>query len=158
MTATEWAAWVGACSGLGGLAWNVYLKATSGPRLRLSAFAGMVKMPPPPNNPKFMRITVQNIGTAPTTITNITLHTFPSRWARYRNRATINAVIANYEGQQIPFKLEVGTEWSVLMAHDQRFDDWLGKDTVWCAVWHSFCPKPTKVKIIHPVSAPDQKD
>ena len=148
MNATQWAAWVGALSGVGSLLWNVYTKLTSGARLRVSAFAGMVMVPPPSNNPTFLKVTVQNVGTATTTITNVTLHTYESRWKRLRNRATINAVLNHYRGPQFPQKLEVGAEWSGLMEQDGRFDDWLRSGQLWCAVHHSFLNKPTKVKII----------
>ena len=53
-------AWVGAVSGLGGLFWNVYTKITAGPKLAVTAYAGMVMMPPLPHNPRLLRITVHN--------------------------------------------------------------------------------------------------
>jgi hypothetical protein len=150
MNATTLAAWVGACSGLGSLIWNIYTKLTSGPKLRVAAFAGMVMMPPPPNNPTFLKITVQNVGTAPTTLTNITLHQYASRWSRFRNRATFSAVLNNYKGPQFPHKLEIGAEWSGLMEQDERFGELLKGDSVWLAAHHSFSKSPTQVKIVQP--------
>jgi hypothetical protein len=158
MTATVLAAWIGACSGVGSLLWNVYTKLTSGPKLRVTAFAGMVMMPPPPNNPNFLKMTVQNVGTAPTTLTNLSLHTYGSRWAKFKNRATVNAVLNHYQGAQLPHKLEVGAEWSGLMEHDEKFNGWLGSETLWFAVHHSFSKKPTQVRIFNPVlSAPKHR-
>jgi hypothetical protein len=84
MNATQLAAWVGACTGLGSLLWNIYTKLASGPKLEVTAFAGLVMMPPPLNNPGFLKPTVHNVGTAPTTITNVCFHTYRSRWARFR--------------------------------------------------------------------------
>jgi len=151
MNATVLAAWVGACSGLGSLFWNVYTKLTSGPKLRVTAFAEMVMIPPAPKNPTFLRITVQNVGTSPTTLTNITFHQYPSWWARFRNRATFNAVLNNYGGPQFPHKLEVGAEWSGLMEQDGRFQELLKGNPLWCAAVHSFSKKPTQVEILNPV-------
>lgn len=153
MSATQWAAWVGALSGVGGLGWNVYTKLTSGPRLRVSAFAGMVMMPPPPNNPTFLKITIQNVGTAPTTITNLSFYSYDSWWKRCRNRATINAVLNHYKGPQLPHKLDIGEEWCGVMEQDQKFVDWLQSGVLWCAVQHSFSKKPTTVRICWPSSS-----
>ena len=151
MNATQWAAWIGASSGLGSLLWNIYTKTTSGPKLRVTAFAGMVMMPPPPNNPRYLKILVQNVGTTTTTITNLTFHIYSSGWAKLRNRATINAVLNHYQGPQLPHKLDVGSEWTGLMEQDEHFDDWLRTNKLCCAVTHSFSNKPTQVKIFNPV-------
>jgi hypothetical protein len=81
----------------------------------------MVMMPPPPNNPTFLKITVQNVGTSPTTLTNLTFHRYDSWWAKFRKRAKFSAVLNTYRGPQLPHKLEVGAEWCALMEQDERF-------------------------------------
>jgi hypothetical protein len=64
MKTTELVAWIGATTGLASLIWNIYIKATANrPKLVVKAYANMVQMPPPPGNPKFLRMTVQNIFT-----------------------------------------------------------------------------------------------
>jgi hypothetical protein len=150
MNPTQWAAWVGACSGIGGLLWNIFTKIAAGPRLRVSAFADMVKMPPPPNNPKFLRMTVQNIGTAPTTMTNVTFHTYGSWWKRLRKKKPIFcAVLNDFEGPPYPRTLEVGGEWAAVMAQDDRFATLLNGDTpLYLVIHHSFSKFPTQVKIL----------
>lgn len=137
---TVWVAWIGACTGVCSLAWNIYLKITSGPKLRILAHAGMVKMPPVPGNPNFLRITVRNVGNAPTTITNYSLHSFKGLRSRFRKKdfyATKSAVIAQYSGKHCPVKLDVGEELSVLMQHDSSFEEWLDNG-LWVGVSHSF--------------------
>jgi hypothetical protein len=84
----------------------------------------MVMMPPPPQNPRFLRVTVRNIGTDPTTLTNLSLHTYGAWWARFKNRPTLTGVLNHYQGPQIPYKLEVGMEWCALMEQDERLADW----------------------------------
>src|ERR1700732_3100358 len=121
MNATPWVAWIGACSGLGSLLWNIYTKLTSGARLRVTASAGMILVPPPPRNPRILEITLQNIGTVTTTITNLTFHSYGSRWKRFKNRADVNAVINTYSGPQFPHKLEVGGQWVATMEQDDKF-------------------------------------
>jgi hypothetical protein len=147
MSATQWAAWVGACSGLCSLLWNIYTKLTSGPKLDVTAFPGMKMMPPPPNNPTFLSVTVHNVGTATTTITNLGLCTYESWWARKRRKGSQHFVVANYQGPALPLKLEVGGEWRALMEQDGRFDKLLLSDKLWCTVFHSFAKRPVEVKI-----------
>lgn len=146
---TIWAAWIGAATGVFSLAWTVYLKVTSGPKLKISAYAGMVMMPPPPGDPYFLRIVVRNVGSAPTTITNYTLHSFKGFRSRFRKtevNATENAVVTRYIGKQCPTKLDVGEEVSIMVEHDSRFEEWL-KDGVWVGVSHSFGRWAQLVKI-----------
>lgn len=159
MTITEIAAWVGALSGLGSLTWNIYLKLTAGPRLTVSAFAGMVLRPSPSGDPTFLKITVCNTGTALTTLTGVTFHTYNPKWARCKGSASCiypkwakwkSALPASvvfdsfFQGKKLPFKLEVGSEWTALIKQQGAFEN---KKTRWCAIHHSFSKKPAQVKV-----------
>src|ERR1700678_768002 len=155
MTVTELAAWVGATSGLASLLWNIYTKITAGPKLTVTAFANLVQMPAPPGNPRFLRITIQNIGTATTTLTNVDFFTLVPRWrrllwwARLKKRpAETRAVLNHYQGPKFPQKLEVGSEWQALMQQDDGFDGWLRTGQLGCAIWHSFSKRPVPTKIV----------
>jgi hypothetical protein len=152
MNATTWAAWVGACTGVAGLAWNIYTKLSAGPKLRVGACADMVLRPSPPRDPKFLSLTVQNIGSAPTTITNVSFHTYGSRWKRFRKKAPVfSAVLNDYRGPSLPHSLAVGDQWSALMQEDAGFAALLTRDTpLYVAVHHSFCKVPTQVKVFRP--------
>jgi hypothetical protein len=155
MKTTELAAWVGATTGMASLLWNIYTKIAAGPRLTVTAYANMIQMPPPPGNPRFLRITVQNTGTAPTTLTNLELFTFVPRWERLLSQVKLrkrsaekHAVIVEYRGPQFPHKLEVGSEWQALMQQDEDFQGWLKTDDLCCAVWHSFSKAPVPTRIV----------
>jgi hypothetical protein len=150
METVPWVAWVGACTGVASLGWNIYTKATSGPRLVVKALAGMEKHPSPPGDPTFMSVIVRNIGIAPTTLTNLTLQVYDSHWKRKRHRASANYVIANFEGIPLPCKLEVGGEWRAIMRQDERFEKLLAAEKLWCGVWHSFSSIPVEVKLASP--------
>ncbi len=109
----------------------------------------MVLIPPPPGDPYFLRIIVRNVGSAPTTITNYTLHSFTglrSRFSKTEVNASKNAVVTQYVGKQCPTKLNIGEEVSILVEHDSRFEEWL-KDGVWVGVSHSFGRYAQMVKI-----------
>jgi hypothetical protein len=83
MKTTELVAWISASTGVASLIWNSYSKITANrPKLVVRAYANMVQMPPPPRNPRFLRITVQNNGTAPTTITNVDFFKMIPGWKR----------------------------------------------------------------------------
>jgi hypothetical protein len=156
MKATELVAWVGATTGVVSLIWNIYTKLTANrPRLEITAFANMVLMPRPQGNPRFLKVTVQNTGTAPTTLTNLTFFSFVTRWERLLSRVRLrkrptqkHAVIVDYRGPQFPHKLEVGSEWQALMQQDASFEDWLKTDRLWCGVLHSFSRQPVPTRII----------
>ena len=156
MNATELVAWIGATTGIASLIWNIHTKITaSRPKLVVRAYANMVQMPPPPKNPRFLRITVQNIGTAPTTLTNLDFFKKIPGWKRLLYKAhlkkraeEIHAILNDYRGPQIPHKLEVGSEWVALMEQDAGFEDWLKTDRLHCAVHHSFSKRPVPTKII----------
>ena len=146
---TQIVAWIGACTGIASLVWNIYTKLREGPRLHVTASGDLVKMPPPPGNPQYIRITIQNRGTVPTSITNITLHTYPSTWARRRySKAIFNAVLNDYEGPPYPQPLEVGREWSGCAIQDEKIEGLMdGKSGLWVAVHHSFGKKPTQARV-----------
>ena len=83
MQTTELVAWIGATTGIASLGWNIYTKITANrPKLVVTAYANMIEMPSPPRNPRFLQITVQNHGTAPTTITNVEFYGLVPRWRR----------------------------------------------------------------------------
>src|SRR4051794_30331762 len=110
MNATTLAAWVGASTGVASLFWNVYVKVSAGPRVEASAYAGMIVMPPPPGNPKFLKINVRNNGTVPTTISNYGIVQYKSFWSRFRKtalNASYTAVITNHTGPRCPQKLGI---------------------------------------------------
>jgi hypothetical protein len=74
MTATEWAAWVGACGALGNLCWNMFTKWTFGPKLKVTAVENTAK-----EGDRTLTLTVQNVGTRPTTVSGIKFQVYPSR-------------------------------------------------------------------------------
>lgn len=153
---TDLVAWIGASTGVASLFWNIYTKITANrPKLIVRAYANMVQMPPPPKNPRFLRITVQNNGTAPTTLTNVEFFRMLPLWKRLlcklrpkMRTGETHAVLNDYRGPQIPHKLEVGTEWVALVQQDDSFEDWLNTDRLHCAIHHSFSKKTVPSKVI----------
>jgi hypothetical protein len=146
MNPTQLAAWIGACTGVASLAWNIYVKLTEGPKLIVSARPGMKRMPPRNGNPDYLSITVSNTGTDPTTLKNLSLHVYASKRRKNMKKAR-SFVIATFEGPQLPHKLEVGGEWRVIMKQAGDFDQLLSTGRLWCAVHHSFSKRPVQSKV-----------
>lgn len=145
MTLTEWAAWVGACSGLGGLLWNVYTKLESGPKLRMSVTPNMVRIPDA-RGKKYIRARVRNIGTTKTTITTMCFASYTSWWNRFRGRATGNWVVSSPStGQSI---LNVGEEWNGFASQDEDIEKLVAAGNLWCEVYHSWSKKPIRARVI----------
>ena len=158
MGATEWAAWVGACTGVAGVGWNIYLKLSSGPKLHVRAISGMVLVPSAPGNPEYLPVIVTNKGTAATTITNVGLCTYDSRWKSFRRRSSQQFVIVNYQGTQLPVKLETGEQWRILMSQDEKFRELLSSGELWVSIFHSFSMKSSDAIIIRPRADGSPKD
>ena len=60
MKTTGLVAWIGATTGIASLGWNIYAKITANrPKLVAKAYANMILMPPPPKNPRYLKIIVQ---------------------------------------------------------------------------------------------------
>jgi hypothetical protein len=150
MTASEWAGWIGATTGIASLGWNIYVKATSGPKLDVQAISGMKIHPPPPGNPTYLSLTVQNNGSAPTTLTNVTLQLYKSKRARRKQKAAENYVIGEYDGPRLPYKLEIGSQWQGLVRTSGHFDQLLATGDLWCGIHHSFSKRAVEVKVIEP--------
>lgn len=167
MKVTEIAAWVGAIAGPSALLWDFYKWKTAGPKLAITAWANMIQMPSPPHNPRFLKITVQNVGTATTTLTSAGFYIYGSPFTRFRcrpfvmtvlHRTGLNkllgkpklraAVLNAYQGPQLPQKLEVGGEWQALMEQSDDFDEWLAEKRLYLNIWHSFSKEPKQARIL----------
>lgn len=144
MTTTEWAAWIGAVTGVVGLGWNVYLRLSAGPKLTVLPTADIVIMPTLPGNPKFISISVTNRGTTPTTITALGLCVYDSWWDAKRRRGSQYFAVKN---SQLPLKLEVGPEWRPLAQQDQKVEELLRSGKLWVTISHSFSKRPAQARV-----------
>lgn len=152
MTLTQIGAFVGSLTGVASLTWNIYVKHSAGPKLRVQAFANMVMRPAPQGDPHFLKVSIQNIGTAQTTLTNYGLNQYDGKKRRFKRQLPeFSAVLNYYQGAKTPYRLGVGEQATVLMEHNLDFEERLesGKP-VYFAVWHAFSKKPIEVPIIIP--------
>jgi len=148
---------LGTCTGVASLLWNIYTKLSAGPKLRVEAWANMVQRPASPGDPHFLTVTIQNIGTQPTTLTNYGFFQYASKRDRKRHKPEKAAVLNQYQGAQYPYKLEVGAEAQLGMQQDDSFEKMLEKGTVYFWVQHSFAKRPVEAPIIVPVFKKEEK-
>lgn len=147
---TQILAAVGASTGVASLIWNIYTKISAGPKLRVQAWAGMVQRPAPPGDPKFLKVTIQNVGTQPTTLTNYGFFQYSSKKARKEHKPEIAAVLDSYEGAKYPYKLAVGDEAQLLMRQGDSFNKMLETGPLYFWVSHSFEERPVEVLVRNP--------
>jgi hypothetical protein len=144
---TRLVAWIGASTGVASLAWNIYLKMSSGPKITLLVRPGIKLFPPAPANPSYIGITVRNTGTETTTLTNIAFHVYPSRRAKRKRESTDRWVVDLLMGQQLPHTLTVGDEWTSTVPQSEQVSGPIADGTLWCELYHSF-GKPIQVKVV----------
>jgi len=149
MNLTQIGAAIGSLTGIASLTWNIYVKFSAGPRLHVRAFANMVMRPAPQSDPHFLKISIQNTGTAQTTLTNYGLFQYPAGTHIKKPLPEYSAIFHTYQGAQTPYKLGVGEEAVVLMQQDLEFDRMLTNGRpLYFVLWHAFAKKPIEVPII----------
>ncbi len=123
MTSTDIAAWWGAAVASLVLLWDAYKWISDGPRLSMRLSPNMeIFGDPSREGITWIAVNISNRGTRPTTIKNLGMEYYRSRWRRLRNRAALAAVFPNpSDGFPLPRVLNPGEEWLGLIPQ-QRLD------------------------------------
>jgi hypothetical protein len=150
MGATVLAAWVGAVTGAGGILWDVYKwKASARPKLRVSVTPGMKVHPRQRGDPTYVSVQVSNVGTSPTTIQNFGFSRYGS-WSnriRRRREGPCSVVLIPLTSQPLPYKIDVGTNWTGMALQNQDLEELMQTGNLWCEVFHSFSGRSALAKI-----------
>ena len=106
MTPTDWAAWIGAITGVCAIAWDFIKWKTAGPKLKVWTHRNMVLMPDPVSSKnRYIEVRIRNNGTAKTTITTCGFHLYDSWFAQMRRKPSKSMIIANPIGAQpLPYQ------------------------------------------------------
>lgn len=153
MATTTVVAWIGAISGLTGLAWDFYKWKTSGPKLSVSVAPGMKilergRSGMVQDNETYVAIRIRNTGTATTTITTLGLSTFESWWSRRRLKRTACGIcLSPQTSQPLPHKLGVGEEWGGMVLQKGTFEEMRQTGKLWCEVCHSWSKRPILTRV-----------
>lgn len=97
------------------LGWDAYKWLASGPKIDISASAGMkIYGGLTPDNKTYVSVTAWNVGDRPTTITNLGGMYFDSWWCAYvlrRKPKEVFIISQPSQAQRIPYRFEVGDQW-----------------------------------------------
>lgn len=105
MTSSDWIAVIALIIASGALALELKRWFESGPKLHIRVMPEAIMTGEPKGTDKsYVVVLVTNRGSIPTTITHMTLQTFPNLWNRLRRKATWNAIVP----RPTPFSGEAG--------------------------------------------------
>lgn len=142
MSASDWAAWVGAVSGVVALGWEVVKWTREGPRLRLRT-SPSIRVVPDQDGRLILAVWVTNTGTAMTTLTTFALIVFKSRWRRWRTKPGQNwVVLENPVGQTLPFELRPGQQWMGGVRLEPKIATAVASGKLYAAIYHSLGKRP----------------
>lgn len=125
ISASDYAAWWGAIIATLALVWNIIVAILSGARVKVRATPDMIIYPPQnlTGDKEYISVTAVNCGTSPTTITHFCGYYSQSMWDLIRGKK--QSFIVNSDprlGQEIPFILAPGEEWSNLTDQKSLFE------------------------------------
>lgn len=138
------------------LIWDVVKWLRSGPRIRVRANPNMIffNVPDPLREGKtFIFVTVANVGSSPTTITNFGGTYFRNRWDQLRRKPDKQFVVAVPQAAQhlpLPHVLKVGEEWSGIIEQTAEIDQMAKNGLLYAAIFQSGKSRPARVRIIIP--------
>lgn len=139
------------------LIWEVYKWFRSGAQLRsfiqpnMECVGGRLE-----DDNTYLVLNVKNVGTAPTTITNVTLHTFDNAWKRIRNIPTKSLVVLDASPMQLPHTLEVGKYALGMIKQTEELEQMSRTALLYCNVHHTFSEKPIVLRIQPITHIPDR--
>lgn len=150
MDASAWAAWyaAGVATLIG--VWDIYKWASDGPKLRASAHPDMLVSGEEASGKKYIRVTVANTGSKPTTLNSLGLFVFANRWKRLRMRPEKAFVVAriSFSARALPFQLQTGTQWDGCLDQDDELVAMAKEHELYVAFYFSHSEKPLLKQII----------
>jgi hypothetical protein len=98
--------------------------------------------------PKHFKITITNRGDVGTTLTNLTLVAYPTRFHRLRKRSSLfNAVANPNTTQPMPIVLGPNHTWTGLIRQESELVAHAKNSAFYFEVWCSHTDKPTVVRV-----------
>lgn len=143
LTGMDFVAWWGAIIATVVLLWDIYKWKTSGPRVRFVVTPGMIVVGDPTRaGQTFIMAEASNIGDRPTTITNVVLQHYKTRFDMFRHEPTTSMLVTQPSiSQPLPFVLQPGSVWRGTFPQTKEIED-LGKDGyLVCGLCHSHSDK-----------------
>jgi hypothetical protein len=134
--------------------WDFYKWRTSGPKIRMTAYPNMVIAIPGIGVDKTPHVSVDvtNVGTAKTTLKNLGVASYSSKWHQWRRKPSKTLVVANTGPfcKPLPHVLEVGEVWKAFLLQDEVMKGIDRNDRVEFQLWHSASRKPVCTPLLFP--------
>lgn len=147
--ASDYAAWWGAVIATFAFVWNIVLAIRSGPRIKLFVNPNMQIWPQDPKTKgkSYVSVRAVNTGTSPTTITHFAGFHASNRLDLVQGKKQ-NFVVNSSPllGQDIPFKLLPGEEWSNMTDQDDLKEKFPG-GYIYVGIIHNQRAKPIMKRV-----------
>ena len=133
------------------LIWDVVKWLRSGPRLKTRANSGMQILNDPQRHGKtYISVKAANVGSSPTTITNLALAYYKNSWDRLRRKPANNFVAISPEitpAHALPHILQVGEEWTGLIEQDAKLAEMAKNGLLYADIHHAVGDRPARSRI-----------
>lgn len=141
MTASDWAAWLGAVTGVFSLAWQIVRWYREGPRLLVRVAPNMLPYPDDGGGPRVL-IMVTNIGTVTTTLTHLVLVEFSSWYSKRRFRPAKSWLTMHDPtfGHSLPHELNPGQQFMGGIRRDASLGALISGGKLHVGIYHAFAP------------------
>lgn len=153
MSASDWAAWVGAISGGLALIWEIVRWSREGPRLIVNTVAHMQltggDLLPKEQEQLRVGFFVANAGTRATTLTGVSLfelHRRPLPLVALRPSRSFYLMNPGIS-RRLPLKLEPGERWEGAVIHNDEIVAMIEAETLYVGVHHALAARPTLVSV-----------
>ncbi|MCC6797328.1 MAG: hypothetical protein IT366_19580 [Candidatus Hydrogenedentes bacterium] len=166
MTASDYAAWLGAVTGVLAFVHQWWSAWKSGPQLKAVANTGMkVMQGMEVSKETYAMIEVRNTGDRGTMILSAYVYSFSGnwlvqRWKRYMQKPDQSFFLkspGSLFGTQFPFLLEAGTIWNGAMNQETEIESEIKKGNMWVVVHCVDGDAFARLKLNPPVEVDDPK-
>ena len=146
---TDVAAWWGAVVATAIFIWDVIKWIKSGPRIVFTASANMLIIGDPIREGKtYVSVKATNIGTQATTLSNLGMLFYKSKWNRLNSKQDKAMIITNPGiPHPIPHILEPGRVWDGLILQNEEVENMAKDGILEAALYCSHARKPLRARI-----------
>lgn len=146
MISGQWASYLALLVSGGALALEVRRWIESGVRLRLSLMADAIEFPDDDGQKKAV-LTVENYGSAPTTLTHFVVYTYQSVFHRLLRKPKLSGFVNTVSLQKLPHKLDLAGIWMGRLNYDDRILEFRNKGQLYLGVMGTHRKNPILIKV-----------
>ena len=147
ISASDWAAWWGAITASGVLAWDIYKWRKSKSNIRVSASPNMQTLSGGHlEDDKKIFVEVANNGDKTTTLTHLVVKHYKNFFDLLRRKSSMQGFVPNPVGNPLPYELAPGKRWTGLIDQKDLEGKSAGIRYLYCGVHHTASKKAKMVR------------